>query len=1184
MAPDLNSLPNGHTSSPEPSHPTSLRFKYVPDSIEIPVAGGDGEEAVEVDLEELQDDTTELCTLLENENAAKGYWTTIALAYSKQGKVDLAIEIVNKGFAVHSGGRSEDRLTLLNCLCWLYLRKCREAPRVLPDDSQESDTKIKDEYIKAATLTLNDASRINPSFPPLFLARGVLCLLRAAVLQSPKEKAETLRQAAKAFEDSIRASGGNNMMAVLGRARAQFSLNKYAEALQGYQNVLQKAPDMIDPDPRVGIGCCLWQLNYKEDAKAAWQRALELKPESTVVNVLLGLYYLDSISHLPTSDPKFTAVYKKAITEHIQKAFKMDKTLPLACATFGSYFLVRKSMDQVESFAKKAVELSGNTTLASDGWYLRARKEHYGSDFATASSFYSKADTARGGDEKGYLPAKIGMAQLMVQQGDVDGAKFRLEKIIQQNKNVEAMTLLGTLFAEDVFSNGNLNEDERANTSRKAVALLEAVRQAWKDPKRSLQPDSSVLLSLARLYEIESPDKSLHCLQQVETMELAEITDEAQPTDEEEKTAWLATMRQYIPPPLLNNIACFHFQTNRLLQAQDIFQTALNGCVKLREQEPNADTDALITTITFNLARTHEASGDLDQAREYYEGVLNRCPGYTDASIRLAYISLRQSPTDEGPKLVSKLFETDQTDLEVRALYGWFLRKAKRRTQNIAEDQEQRHFKHTLQHHDKHDRYSLTGMGNLYLANAREMRRETEKEKAERRRMYERAVEFFDKALQLDPRNGYAAQGIAIALIEDKRDFSGALQILSKVKETVKDANVFINMGHVYCEVKQYSRAIENYEVALAKDRARDPQVLGCLGRVWLLRGKQEKSAHAMKTALDYSQRALEVAPDQVHFHFNVAFVQIQIAQLMISLPETQRSLAELDVAGAGLDEAIESFIQIAKSPNPPFPRHDIEQRANMGRNTMRKQLDRSMQSQREYEEKNAERLQRARELHEAAMAKRAEEKRQAEEAAAEQQRKIAEERQKLIERDRALAEKRAEEERKKAEEMSLSEDGTVKKKKSKRKGGKRKKVEDADSGLEDGDQKSDASALSGSDAEKPRKKKKRRLERRAKDSSKYKSQDFVVDSSDDEDMPQANDVGTPASNVPADEDDAMRNGADEDDGGPAKVVKRSKRVIDDDDDEDEDLFGGADGTADGAPDANGTTTKADGDIGDDSG
>lgn len=65
-------------------------------------------------------------------------------------------------------------------------------------------------------------------------------------------------------------------MAVLGRARAYFSLNKYPEALQGYQQTLEYAPDQIDPDPRIGIGCCFWALGHKDEAQVAWQRALEI--------------------------------------------------------------------------------------------------------------------------------------------------------------------------------------------------------------------------------------------------------------------------------------------------------------------------------------------------------------------------------------------------------------------------------------------------------------------------------------------------------------------------------------------------------------------------------------------------------------------------------------------------------------------------------------------------------------------------------------------------------------------------------------------------------------------------------------------------------------------------------------------------------------------------------------------
>ena len=146
------------------------------------------------------------------------------------------------------------------------------------------EARTKDYFIQQATATLNEASRISPSYPPLFLARGVLLLLKAS-LQPPSksatathdpERVDTLRQAMKCFEDALRSSNGKNMFATLGKARVQFSLGKYGEALSLYQIVLERNPEMVDPDPRIGIGCCFWQLGYKEDAKLAWERALEL--------------------------------------------------------------------------------------------------------------------------------------------------------------------------------------------------------------------------------------------------------------------------------------------------------------------------------------------------------------------------------------------------------------------------------------------------------------------------------------------------------------------------------------------------------------------------------------------------------------------------------------------------------------------------------------------------------------------------------------------------------------------------------------------------------------------------------------------------------------------------------------------------------------------------------------------
>jgi RNA polymerase-associated protein CTR9 len=109
------------------------RFSDLPSILEIPVHDGVGDESVELPLEDLpSDDTTELCNLLENEHAARTYWVTIALAYARQGQTDNAIDILTQGFAALREGANvtADRVAFLSALCWMFMWKCREAPRL----------------------------------------------------------------------------------------------------------------------------------------------------------------------------------------------------------------------------------------------------------------------------------------------------------------------------------------------------------------------------------------------------------------------------------------------------------------------------------------------------------------------------------------------------------------------------------------------------------------------------------------------------------------------------------------------------------------------------------------------------------------------------------------------------------------------------------------------------------------------------------------------------------------------------------------------------------------------------------------------------------------------------------------------------------------------------------------------
>ncbi|KAI0115115.1 TPR-like protein [Daldinia grandis] len=1216
MSSTRNGHANGGTNGDMVPTPISKRFSDIPSAIDIPVQGDQEDEAVEIDLEDLVDDPTELCTLFENERAARTYWMTVSLAYAKQKKIDHAIEMLNRGGNAMQDNNPKEKLSIITCLCWMYLWKSREAPRIPPEGALLSEAKTKDYYLQLATSSLNDASRINPAFPPLFLARGVLQLLKAS-LQAPskapgaghieQDKADLLKSALKAFDQASKVSQGKNMLALLGRARALFGLGNYKESLEAYQNVLRKMPDLVDPDPRIGIGCCFWQLRHKEDAKQAWERCLEINPESKTANILLGLYYLDASSRVPTNSPEFIRLYKKAMTEYTQKSFKVDKNQPLTCATFASYFLSSKNLAHVDSLANKAIQYTDVNAIASDGWYLLARKEHFSGNVETAADYYRRADEARGGLERGYLPAKFGIAQLSVLNNDLGEAKLRLEKIIQSanknERNYEAMILLGTLYAEEVFANqyAAAKEDKSAEM-RKAIEYLEHVRTAWKDPKKNLSPDSAILLNLARLYEGDHPDKALECLLQVEQLEFDQIPASEHPTGIEDESALRNVLRKNLPPQLLNNIGCFYSQAEKHDLASQMFEAALSSCMRIGEKGEDIDTDALVTTISFNLGRSYESQGLTDQAVEVYEKLVARHDDYIDAKARLAYIKLRKNPNKEGPDAVAQLQQDNSSDLEVRALYGWYLGRvsSRKKSGNVNEDPELRHYKHTLQYHDKHDRYALVGMGNLYMMAAREMRRETEQEKQKRSATYTRAVEFFDKALQLDPRNAHAAQGIAIALVEDKKDYKNALPIFLKVRETVKDPNVYINIGHIYAELRQYSKAIESYETALSKEgKANDPGILACLGRAWLNRGRHERSLDAYKSALQYAKKALEISPDQVHFKFNVAFVQIQQVQHIMNVPETQRTLAELEEASEGLEAAIVALDEIATHPQPPYPKADLEQRANMARNTQRKQLGRQIEGQKEYEEKNKEKLAAALEQRQAELRRREEERQKALTLEEERREKIRKEREEIIARDRALAEQRAEEEMaaQQAEMTTDSETGQkVKRKRKTRpkssgevksKGRLRKKKVDSDG--ED------------NESEEERQPKKKRKLASKKESNKYKSAEIVVDSSDDDEdaLERAERALERHTSAPSDADGGSRAGGDEDrmevdnttgqnddeeeeeeettSRAPAKRARRGRVLDDSDEDEDEGEGGGAaDGVANGDSDAGPATGAAD--------
>ena len=342
-----------------------------------------------------------------------------------------------------------------------------------------------------------------------------------------------------------------------------------------------------------------------------------------------------------------------------------------------------------------------------------------------------------------------------------------------------------------------------------------------------------------------------------------------------------------------------------------------------------------------------------------------------------------------------------------------------------------------------------------------------------------------------------------------------------------------------------------------------------------------------MKSALDYSHQALEIAPELVYFRFNIAYVQIQMAQIVQALSEQKRTLVDVESAVIGLDEAIETFTDISTHKNPPYPRHDLEQRANMGKNTIRSQLDRALQAQKDYEETNAAKIAERKRAREEELRKREEKKRQEAEVEAERKRKLQQDRERLLAQSRELASKREEDDRRIQEaEYTEDSDGNRVKRKARRAAAKRKKKGADSDGIVSDD------ALSGLDAPTPRRKgkrgsdgedgdegsrapqkKKRKLARKseAKTNSKFKSAEMIYDSDEEDADSGANvngrkrdafDLSDSDRGAEATEngngDVEMKDADDEDDEEEAIVAaprkkKPTRTIADDDDEEDED-------------------------------
>ncbi|KAI0633528.1 RNA polymerase II-associated protein [Trametes polyzona] len=1075
-----------------------------------------GQEVITIELDNLDPNPDDLLELLKEGQCKVWIWTKLAAEYWRRGQLDAAEKIaLTAQETLQASGAEASLPPVYSFLVNLHIARASKAPKLkLPNARQDIiDEKLREEYNRQAAGIFNDGMRIADENGQ---SGTVLSQLTRGIIQMSTGQWD---DAARTF-DGLLTQKPTNVVALLGKAKIAYARRQFPQALKLFQKVLQLNPN-CRPDPRIGIGLCLWAMDHKAKARAAWQRSVEVNPGEWSAQLLLGLEALNSSKNESQSEEERREEFLRG-TRLIEKAFNANQKNSAAANALCELFLQKGQTKRALKLAERTIQFADVKGILCDGYIRAGRVCHKEGSSRDAMSHFQKAKEAR----KDNVLATIGLAQLQMKNEETAAAIHTLDTFLQSPsspKSIELMAVLASLRAmprPGVSSADKIEEKRRArelfDRVCKAIGTLgdglshfNGLSQPPSSSVRKLGDDPEMFIEIAKLYQEESLEKMERAYKQaLKNYEASGKTE----------------------PRLVNNLGALQHMEGHLDQAQTLYETALTHAAGL---DPST-SEAMSTTTLYNLARVYEDQGEEAKAREAYDKLLARHPEYVDAKLRQAQMLASVNRHNDAHELLKQALSSQSNNLNLRAFYTHFLIQS-----NFPKPAKDFVFL-TLKDHDKHDVYSLCAAGWLQYHQARENRDSSPKGIEERKRGFQRSAEFYEKALQLDPLCAVAAQGLAIVVAEDALGNLGgalgaiapdeaqkrmknsreALDIFAKVRESINDGSVYANMGHCYYARDEFDRAIESYETASKRFYSnQNVPVLLCLCRAWYAKANKDQSFSAMNTALQYAQKALHLHPWDKATLYNIAMIQQKAAELLMSVPAAKRSLKDLQRAIEQANNGQKLFASLAadRSPQVPYSRDIADQRRKYGESMLRR-CEEHLATQRQWEAEAQAKI-------EAARQRRQEEKERqdaAERARLEQQRieaeKLAEERRRAreqaLEWSRDIKRLESDEERekqaKKAKRGKRSEnvsgdEGAGGEHKKKRRAKLKKSAEEGGELPEE----EDAAIFSGEDEDqKPRKRTKKRAVRDDDDDEEtaaaprkkqYKSKEVISDS--DEDM-----------------------------------------------------------------------------------
>ncbi|TCD66299.1 hypothetical protein EIP91_001545 [Steccherinum ochraceum] len=873
------------------------------------------QEVISIDLDNLELNPDDLLEVLKDSQSKVWVWTKLAAEYWNQGHLDIAEKLAQGAIdTLQANGSTSSLPPTYYLLANIQIARARGAPKlILQDARQDSQTKEKqrDLYYKEAIQFLNQGDRAasGEAISP------VLAFLTRAIYQLENRQMD---DALRSF-DGVLAIKPTNAVALLGKARILYTRRQYAQALRLFQEVLRLSPS-CKPDPRIGIGLCFWALDHKAQAKAAWERSLEVNPSEWAAQLLLGLEAMNASKSDSFAEEDRRAHYIQG-TRLINLAFKTNQKNSAAANALCELLLRKGQYEKALKLAERTVQFADTLTVLTEGYLRSARVLQSTDAFTDAQKYYT---LAKEGQPANVL-ASLGLAQIQLKLDEIPSAIHTLDTLLQspnENRSAEASAMLASLRANPRPGVDHAQEKMRArelyDRVSRALRLPEDPHsqlnghqhKALTSSGRNIAEDLEVHIEMARLWQGENSDKVERAL--TEALRISEAGGKPDPR-------------------LVNNLGALKHLDGKLDQARAMYETAITHASMME----GGKGEGMSTSILYNLARVYEDEGNETMAREAYDKLLTRHPEYVDAKLRQAKMFSDLNKSNEAHELIKEALNSQGSNLNLRAFYTHFLIQ-----NNMATPAKDFVFR-TLKEHDKYDLYSLCAAGWIQYHQARESRDASPKGVDERRRGFQRSAEFYEKALHLDPMCAVAAQGLAIVTAEDAlgnlgggigplapdepqkriRNARDALDVFAKVREAMDDGSVYSNMGHCYYASDDYDRAIESYETA------------------------------SRKFYNDHNVPAFHLHPHDKAITYNIAMIEQKAAELLITVPAAKRTVKEMQKAIDQAQHAQRLFASLAadKSPVVPYNKELAEQRKKYGDGVLRR-CDEQLAIQRQHE------------------------------------------------------------------------------------------------------------------------------------------------------------------------------------------------------------------------------------------